>query len=764
MKVQTKILLLLLVVSALFGGGLATMGLRDRARFRSISDERRLEREKSFDAFLTRHSDPLQIYAKDTSVTTDLVRAIRSNGQQWGDLAINDNVLNSFGVDAAWVCRPDGSPVFDHNRLDVDDLKILPLPPAAFTALRQQRLMHFYLWVKRNGQDALLEVSADTVRPSDDKERRQPVEGFFLAGRLWNKEKIDLLASDTDNHLELTRATPADALPDDNEAERGILTFTRTLSTWDDQPAGRLVVTNESKIIRQLNGSNQQMLTLLLAFAAVTSVLLAVSLTRWVSRPLRLISRTLETQHPGPANRLRGDQSEFGGIARMLCDFFGQREKLLTEINGREGAREALRQSDEQRRQAQKMEAVGRLAGGVAHDFNNLLTAILGHAELLGNRRDLDASARQHVETIQKAGEQAAAVTHQLLAFSRKQMLQPRILELGPLVQDFGKILRCTLGEHIELRVEIEPGGRVKADPNQLEQVLLNLGVNARDAMPRGGKLTIRTRTVALDEAAARRQALDFGAGCYVVLEVSDTGHGMDEDTKARLFEPFFTTKSLGKGTGLGLATVYGVVKQSGGAITVESAPGAGCTFRVWLPREQGAVEAAQPKTNVPTPTPALRADTVLIVEDEEIVRELVCSVLSDCGYHVLCAENGVEALKLSDSHRGKIALMITDVVMPQMGGLELGRRIAERRPETHVMYVSGYSESDMSEQGILAPEADFMEKPFTLQALTRKVREILNPAPPVPGMPRVSPEGPNGPNPLPEAVILDGVSVSARG
>ncbi len=331
---------------------------------------------------------------------------------------------------------------------------------------------------------------------------------------------------------------------------------------------------------------------------------------------------------------------------------------------------------------------------------------------------------------IQKAGRQAAAVTHQLLAFSRKQILQPRVIDLNALVTDFEQILRRVIGEHIELctRAAAE-NGRVRADPNQIEQVVLNLGVNARDAMmPKGGRLTIRTANVAFDEAGAGRVAPDLGAGRYVLLEVSDTGHGMDEEVKSRIFEPFFTTKGPGKGTGLGLSTVYGVVKQSGGTVVVDSAPGAGCTFRIYLPQELAEIEEARPKTVVPVPMPARRAETVLVVEDEEIVRQLVCTVLSDHGYDVICASNGVEALRLSEEHDGRITLMITDVVMPHLGGLELARRLSVLRPETKVLYVSGYSEDDMNEQGILATDLEFLDKPFTPQALTRKVREVLQP------------------------------------
>ncbi len=725
MKVQTKILLLLLVVGALFGGGLVALRLQDRTKFRRISQERALERKKFFDEFLTRRSEPLQMLAKDYTYWDDMARAIGGSDIAWVTQHTSDNNWNSFNVDAVWIYHPDQSLFFSANRLDADgELKLIPLPAGAFAELAHQRFMHFYLPVK----EGIMEVSAATVHPSSDSLRQTPLQGYFFAARLWNKETVSLLSRDTDNEITLQPATRANATSAEDDAESGIVTFSRTLAGWDGKPVARLLVRNDSKIINELNNSNGQLLKLLVAFAGLTVVLLTVSLMRWVSRPLRLISRTLESEHLGPVDKLHADRSEFGGVARMIREFFGQREKLIAEINERKSTQEALRQSGEQLRQAQKMEAVGRLAGGVAHDFNNLLTAILGYAELLAVRRDLDTVARQHVETIQQAGKQAAAVTHQLLAFSRKQMLQPRVLDLGALVHDFEKILRRVIGEHIELIVETEGGTRVKADPNQLEQVILNLGVNGRDAMPKGGQLCIRTSCVRLDEAAARRQAPDLGPGHYVKLEVSDTGHGMDEETKARIFEPFFTTKNPGKGTGLGLATVYGVVKQSGGTVTVESTPGAGCTFRVLLPREESELEEERPKSTAPTQTPASRADTVLVVEDEEIVRELVCSVLKERGYHVLCAANGNEALKMSEEHKGKIALLITDVVMPQMGGLELSRFIATTRPETHVLYVSGYSESDMNDQGILAPDADFMEKPFTPQALTRKVREVLNP------------------------------------
>jgi two-component system cell cycle sensor histidine kinase/response regulator CckA len=456
---------------------------------------------------------------------------------------------------------------------------------------------------------------------------------------------------------------------------------------------------------------------------------LGFSVVSWVSRPLRLISQTLKTEQVGPIRKLRGNKSEFGGLSKLIQEFFDQRASLIAEITERKSTQEALRASEEQLRQSQKMEAVGRLAGGIAHDFNNLLTVILGYSELLASTPNLAPASKQSVEMIQKAGRQAAAVTHQLLAFSRKQMLQPRIIDLNALLTDFEKILRRVIGEHIELKTHPDAdSSRVKADPNQIEQVILNLGVNARDAMPKGGRMLIRTANVEFDTAAARAQAPDLSPGCYVLLEVSDTGQGMTDEVKSRIFEPFFTTKEPGKGTGLGLATVYGVVKQSGGSLTVESSSGRGSTFRIYLPQQDGEIEDARPKTVAPVEATRKMAETILVVEDEEIVRDLVCQILSDYGYNVLCAANGTEALEMGACYAGKIKLLITDVVMPEIGGIELARKICAERPDIKVLYVSGYSESDISEQGILEAELEFLEKPFTPHLLLRKVREVLNP------------------------------------
>ncbi len=728
MKVQTKILLLLLVLVAVFAGGLVWIKARERAKFRDIARERAEESQRAFNDAIARQDERLVTFAKDSTYSDAMVRAVTGDDRLWLNQTIDETAWARSGAHAVWIYHADRTLLFSANLLYADNLHDLPLPPAAFDALEKQRYMHFFVRVPQG----IMEMCAATIHPSNDSWRQTPPQGFFIAGQLWSTGDhgvIGDLARGSGNTVVLLK-TASQRVPDAdlNAAADGIVTFTHPLEGWDGQPVASLLVRNESETVKALNRANEQRLALFVAFAFLLLLVLGGSVMRWVSRPLRLISQTLKTENLGPIRKLRGDRGEFGNVAKLIQAFFGQRENLLTEIVERKQAQEALRQSGEQLRQSQKMEAVGRLAGGVAHDFNNLLTAILGYSELLATRRDLDESCRQHVETIQKAGRQAAAVTHQLLAFSRKQILQPRVIDLNALVADFEKILRRVIGEHIELRVlATADSGRVRADPNQIEQVILNLGVNARDAMmPAGGKLTIRTANVRFDEAAAARVAPDLAAGPSVLLEVSDTGYGMDDEVKSRIFEPFFTTKGPGKGTGLGLSTVYGVVKQSGGTIIVDSAPGAGCTFRVYLPQEDGELEDARPKTVVPIDVPARRAETVLVVEDEEIVRELVCTVLKDSGYDVICASNGIEALQMSEEHQGRIKLMITDVVMPQLGGLDLARRLAVLRPETRVLYVSGYSENDMSEQGILASDLEFLEKPFTPQALTRKVREVL--------------------------------------
>jgi PAS domain S-box-containing protein len=389
-----------------------------------------------------------------------------------------------------------------------------------------------------------------------------------------------------------------------------------------------------------------------------------------------------------------------------------------------------VRDVTEQRRlqqqvlQSQKMEAVGRLAGGIAHDFNNLLTVITSYSDLLLEDLGKDDPKRDDVEQVRKAAEGAASLTRQLLAFSRQQVLAPRVVSLNAVVDSLQKILRRVIGEDVELATALAPDlGAVKADVGQLEQVLMNLTVNARDAMPTGGKLTIETANVEHDPAYARARE-GAAVSRFVMLAVTDTGVGMDEATKARIFEPFFTTKEAGKGTGLGLATVYGIVNQSGGFIWVYSEPGNGTSFKIYLPRVDAPAEGVKAAGSVSVPR---GTETVLLVEDAAAVRAVAKQVLQRQGYTVLEAPHGEAALHLAQKHRGRIHLLLTDVVMPVLSGRRLAEQLAPLRPDMKVLYASGYTDDSVVRHGILESGTAYLQKPFTPDSLARKVREVLD-------------------------------------
>lgn len=401
----------------------------------------------------------------------------------------------------------------------------------------------------------------------------------------------------------------------------------------------------------------------------------------------------------------------------------GEVEKLVV-VNRDVTARKQL---EEQFRQAQKMEAIGRLSGGIAHDFNNLLSVIMGYAEFQQERLPPGDPLRGSADEILKAGRRAASLTRQLLAFSRQQVLDPKVIDLNGAVVEMEKLLRRLIGEDIELKTSLAQNlGRVKADQSQLEQIVMNLAVNARDAMPEGGTLVVSTENFVMDEAFVRRYAYPVQTGPYVFLTVTDTGIGMDNDTKARAFEPFFTTKEKGKGTGLGLATVYGVVKQSGGYIDIETSPGAGTSFKIYLPRVDQEIDV-QTNPSVGTTAAVAEGETILLVEDEEALRRLTRTSLESSGYRVLEAKDGIDALEVSNRHDGPLDLLLTDIVMPGMGGHTLAQEISERRPGIRIVYMSGYTGQTIGGQGPIEPGSDFVSKPFTREVLRRKVREALD-------------------------------------
>jgi len=397
---------------------------------------------------------------------------------------------------------------------------------------------------------------------------------------------------------------------------------------------------------------------------------------------------------------------------------------VATDITARKKAEDALHDSEQMLRQAQKMESVGTLAGGIAHDFNNLMTAVTGYSELVLRRMPVEDPSRGKIEEIKKAGERAASLTRQLLAFSRKQILKPIVLDLNTVVTGMGKMLPRVIGEDIELRFDLAGSlGKVQADPGQMDQVLMNLVVNARDAMPYGGCVTVKTENVEFSGTSRKRAIVE--PGTYVVLSVSDNGIGMDAETQSHIFDPFFTTKEIGKGTGLGLSTVYGIVKQSGGAIWVYSEVDKGTTVKIYLPRTDAAAEVGASDMSVVSV--ARGNETILVVEDEPMVRDLAKEFLEEYGYRVLTAANGKEGLRVCHEFPEKIDLIVTDVVMPQMSGRELAMKARTLRPETRVLYMSGFTDDAVVRHGVSADDLCFIQKPFSPDALARQVRAVLD-------------------------------------
>lgn len=412
-------------------------------------------------------------------------------------------------------------------------------------------------------------------------------------------------------------------------------------------------------------------------------------------------------------------------LADDTLDALASIADVISQGIERKRVEEALQSSEEQLRQSQKLEAIGMLAGGIAHDFNNLLTVILGYSDISLARLNEEDPLHRNITEVTKAAERAAALTRQLLAFSRKQVMQPKVLDLNAVVSESERMLRRLIGEDIGLRTVLETEvGSVKADPGQIEQIIMNLAVNARDAMPQGGKLTLETKNVYLDEDYAKNHVAVI-PGPYVMLAVSDSGSGIDEQTLLHIFEPFFTTKEKGKGTGLGLSTVYGIVKQSGGNVWVYSEVGRGTTIKIYLPRVDE--RAQESERSAETVADRQGSETILLAEDEEAVRTLARQVLEIHGYQVLEAANGGAALLICERHKEPIHLLITDVIMPEMSGRDLADRLAQLRPDMKVLFMSGYTDNAIVHQGVLDEGTNFIQKPFPTDALARKVRAVLD-------------------------------------
>ncbi len=417
----------------------------------------------------------------------------------------------------------------------------------------------------------------------------------------------------------------------------------------------------------------------------------------------------------------------YGVLAETVRQLRLEKTVLLDHLQER-------KKLEEQLRMAQKMEAVGRLAGGIAHDFNNVLTVVMGYSERLLRRLDPDDPSRSDIQEIQMVGQRATSLTQQLLAFSRRQVLAPEVVNLNDLVANMSEMLRPMIGEDIQMATVLRQDlGYVEVDPGKIEQVIMNLVINSRDAMPHGGKLIIETANMDLDEAYPKGR-VTIQPGPYVMFAVSDTGHGMDPEVQEHIFEPFYTTKEAGKGTGLGLSTVYGIVKQSNGFVFAYSEPGQGATFKIYLPRVAKSLKRLDEEVLEAVQDLPFGYETVLLVEDETKVRDLVGDTLRQHGYTVIEASQGLEAVAIGNNFEGPIHLLVTDVVMPKMSGRDVADRLADKRPDLKVLYMSGYTEDAIVHHGVLDPGIHLIQKPFTSDALMRKVREVLDASRPQPG------------------------------
>ena len=634
-------------------------------------------------------------YAEDSRITQDYREIVAAEG-----------IVAAMAVPITGQGRVEGL-LYVHNRsprpfTDRDEAILLRLADHAARAIGNARLNE-ELRTRQGQLEALLEASRELSRI-------QPVESLLrriteLCGRLLDSASVGIRLVEGD-----------DLVMGEGTAEARRVMVNPRLKVGQSL-SGIVAATREPLVVDDV-GSDPRV------EPVHREAAVRFGYSRWLGVPLKAGERVLGVL----SVRRAGNRPFTGEELEIAVAFASHAAAALENARLYREAKEAyasLVATQAQLGQSQKMEAVGQLAGGIAHDFNNLLTVVLGRSELaLARLRDNDP-LRRDLGLIQTTSQRGANLVRQLLAFSRKQVLRPEVLDLGAVVAGLEGMLRRLIGEDIDLVTAAGADlGRVKADPSQIEQVIVNLVVNARDAMPGGGRITVETANVDLDEAfAATHEGLRPGAS--VRLAVQDTGHGMDAKTQAHIFEPFFTTKEVGKGTGLGLATVYGIVKQSEGYILVESVPGLGTTFTIYLPRVE---EDAAPVPASPAPAVLPRGtETILLVEDDPELRALALDILRGSGYTVLEARQGNEALLVLERHAGPIHLLVTDVVMPQMGGRALAERLASLRPEMKVLYVSGYSEAAIAQHGVLDPGTAFMAKPFTADELTRKIREVLD-------------------------------------
>lgn len=715
-KVQTKLLVLLAVTTILFLSGMLVIRQVQYNGIASLVAARTIESEVLLAKLIKLKGDALSNFANDYTYWDEMVTFVQKGDPDWAKENI-DSSLAIYNADTVWIFQPDYSPVYATCGSEVEaDTSILPVPlsrKVMAELFAHERLIHVFVQTAQG----LMEICGATIHPTADKERHTPPSGYFLAGRVWDQAELDELAELIGGKITLHTPPRDQAFP--GIGLEGTITIYRSLAGRDGRPIAQVRADLPSPLTRLAEQALHLDFWLFAFFIVLLSAAIFSLIMLWVVVPLRQIAGSLDAENPDSIQKLKNEKTEFGHIAQLIELSFRQKTALVAEITGR-------KQLEAQLLQAQKMDAIGRLAGGVAHDFNNLLMVITGYTELLMTHTDGRPCPHQDLEQIQRAAQRAASLTRQLLAFSRRQVLQTSVVDLNEIVHDIQKMLTRLIGEDVELATVLDPHlCQVRVDSALMEQVIMNLAINARDAMPAGGRLSIETKNVFLDESYAGHH-LDTPIGSAVMLAISDTGHGMDHETMKHIFEPFFTTKGVGEGTGLGLATVHGIVTQSGGRILVYSEPGHGTTFKIYLPLAQ------REKVNKVKSEPWVTtggAETVLVVEDEEVLRTLVKRVLEDHGYTVLSVQNGPAAIAMCRQAITPIDLLLTDMIMPGgLNGAEVARKLRGLYPEMKVIYMSGYTNHVLVDRALLGGGAAFLQKPFTPEVLLRELRKVLVP------------------------------------
>ncbi|MHA3769902.1 ATP-binding protein [Verrucomicrobiota bacterium sgz303538] len=720
MSVRRKLFFLLGAVVLVFAAALFWLWTLDRDQFATVERDRLNEQKQSFERFLQYRGGSLETSVNDYTSRDDMVSAIKNNDRAWVDARFGSNAPGKPLAHAFWVYRPDKTLFFSRNGIYATGLEEVPIARAQFDQLfSKEKSAHFFAKTSAG----ILEVRGAPVYASRDTQRTGAPAGYFFAGRLWNDEELkemSLLSGTNLSMVDLGYTANGLMLP------HGAVAFTYPLSGVDGKPVGRVLVRYDAPLIEEANATRWRIWAWSILFTVTLVGALVFALRRWLWNPMNRLLQSLRGEDPTLVEKLNGDRTEVGELARFIRTFFEQRDALLREIRDRRQEEKALLEKEEQLLQS-KMEAIGRLTGGIAHDFSNLFTVIIGYAGLLRERwAKRDTVSREDLDRILRAGDRAAALTRQLLAFSRKQMLHPQGIDLNDIVHKMEPVLRRITGEHIELRVSTEASqGGVHADRAQIEQVVLHLAGNARDAMPDGGILTISTTNTLIPEPV-QRNGMNLPAGTYVTLEVTDTGTGMDEGTRERIFEPFFTTKPSGQGAGLGLASVFGIVQQSCGAIALTTAPGKGTSFLVHLPLvAEPEIMPELPRDVSPDFESAAPGNTILVIEPDDVVRELVCFVLQDQGYQVLSASDTDAARRIAEENREDIRLLLAEGVLPNSSGVEIAQELRQIHPGMEVLFIGGYADGAI-EPTLLDADANVLEKPFTPRALLNHVSELI--------------------------------------